>query len=79
MMVLVFYDVPGDRLRKKIAQACLDQGLERWQFSVFKGDLPRGRMLELEARLRTLSRGQEAVIHIQPVARDQEQKAWIRR
>lgn len=57
MQTLVIYDIPSTRIRNKIADACLDYGLERIQWSAFLGDLNHNRREELEARLRkTLGR-----------------------
>lgn len=39
MRFLVLYDIPDDRLRVKVADACLDYGLERIQYSAFAGEL----------------------------------------
>ena len=41
MQSLLIYDIPDDRARQKIADACLDYGLERIQYSAFHGDLTR--------------------------------------
>ena len=41
MQCLVIYDIPNDRARQKIADACLDYGLQRLQYSAFCGDLTR--------------------------------------
>ena len=41
MQTLVIYDIPNDRARQKIADACLDYGLQRMQYSAFCGDLTR--------------------------------------
>ncbi|NJL05964.1 MAG: CRISPR-associated endonuclease Cas2, partial [Chloroflexaceae bacterium] len=41
MRVLVLYDISDDRARQRVADACLDYGLERVQFSVFVGALSR--------------------------------------
>ena len=35
--LLLVYDIPDDRKRTKIADACLDYGLDRIQFSAFQG------------------------------------------
>ena len=35
--VLLVYDIPDDRKRTKVADACLDYGLDRIQFSAFQG------------------------------------------
>jgi CRISPR-associated protein Cas2 len=41
MQSLLIYDIPDDRARQKVADACLDYGLERIQYSAFCGDLTR--------------------------------------
>jgi CRISPR-associated protein Cas2 len=41
MQSLLIYDIPDDRARQKVADACLDYGLERIQYSAFCGDLSR--------------------------------------
>jgi CRISPR-associated protein Cas2 len=54
---LVVYDIPSDKLRNRVAEACKDYGLERIQWSAFLGDLNVTRRRELELRLRrTLGR-----------------------
>jgi len=39
MQCLVVYDIPDDKVRGKVADACLDYGLDRIQYSAFLGDL----------------------------------------
>lgn len=39
MRCLLIYDIPDDRARQRIADACLDYGLQRIQYSAFGGDL----------------------------------------
>lgn len=39
LKTLVVYDIPDDRKRLKVADACLDYGLDRIQYSAFLGDL----------------------------------------
>lgn len=41
MQCLIIYDIPHDGTRQKIADACLDYGLARIQYSAFVGDLSR--------------------------------------
>ena len=41
MQTLIVYDIPNDRIRGKIADVCLDYGLDRIQWSAFLGDLAR--------------------------------------
>ena len=47
MQCLVIYDIPNDRARTKIADVCLDYGLDRIQFSAFLGQLARTHQEEL--------------------------------
>ncbi len=55
MKVLLVYDISNDRVRGKVADFCLDYGLDRIQYSAFLGDLGRNRqeelMLKIEERL----------------------------
>jgi CRISPR-associated protein Cas2 len=44
---LVVYDISNDKVRAKVADACLDYGLDRIQFSAFLGDLARTHQEEL--------------------------------
>ena len=39
MQCLLIYDISSDRLRAKIADACLDYGLDRTQYSTYYGDI----------------------------------------
>ena len=52
MHVLVVYDITSDRLRTKIADICLDYGLERVQYSVFQGELTTNRQGELMQKVK---------------------------
>ncbi len=54
MVTVVVYDIPNDRLRLKIANACKDLGLVRVQYSTFVGYLPYSRRSELELRARRI-------------------------
>jgi len=38
---MLLYDISSDRIRNKIADTCLNYGLDRTQFSAFFGDLSR--------------------------------------
>jgi len=52
LQTYVVYDVPNDRIRSRIANACKDYGLERIQFSAFSGWLNANKREELFLRLR---------------------------
>lgn len=52
MQCLLIYDIPHDGTRQKVADACLDYGLARIQFSAFVGDLSRAHQRELFSEVR---------------------------
>jgi CRISPR-associated protein Cas2 len=47
MKCLLVYDISHDATRAKIADFCLDYGLDRIQYSAFLGDLARTHQEEL--------------------------------
>lgn len=47
MQCLLIYDIPNDQARTKVADVCLDYGLDRMQYSAFGGQLNRGQQEEL--------------------------------
>lgn len=47
MQCLLIYDIPDDRARQRVADACLDYGLQRIQYSAFYGELSRAHQREL--------------------------------
>lgn len=51
MHTYVIYDIVDDRIRKKIADVCLDYGLKRIQYSAFLGDINTTRRRALDAKL----------------------------
>jgi CRISPR-associated protein Cas2 len=64
---VVLYDIPDDRTRTRISEACLDYGLERMQFSAFQGKLSRNKREELFLRLQTILEEKPGKILVQPV------------
>ena len=52
MQTLVIYDIPDDRIRNKVGEACKDYGLTRIQYSAFIGNVSHNRRDELYQRLR---------------------------
>ena len=52
MQCLLIYDIPNDRIRTKVADVCLDYGLDRLQYSAFGGQLNRGQQEELLLRIK---------------------------
>ena len=51
MPTYVIYDIVTDRIRKKIADVCLDYGLKRIQYSSFLGNISATRLRALEGKL----------------------------
>jgi CRISPR-associated protein Cas2 len=51
MRCLLVYDIENDSKRSKIADACLDYGLDRIQFSAFAGDLQPTHQEELMLKI----------------------------
>ena len=64
------YDIEDDRIRYRISEACLDFGLERIQFSVFRGKLNPNKREELLMRLSNLLGEEPGKILIQPMCED---------
>ncbi len=64
---LLIYDIPHDGLRAKVADACLDYGLVRIQYSAFLGQLNHNRQQEILLRLRRLVGQKAARIQLIPV------------
>ncbi len=54
MNCLLVYDIPDDKKRAKIADACLDYGLDRIQYSAFSGRLSKTHQEELMLRLQKI-------------------------
>lgn len=52
--VLLIYDIENDRARSKIADICIDYGLDRIQFSAFVGELSRNHQQELMLHITNL-------------------------
>lgn len=52
MQCLLIYDIPDDKARQKVADACLDYGLQRIQYSAFNGELSRSHQRELFTEIR---------------------------
>lgn len=52
MNCLLVYDIPDDQTRTKIADFCLDYGLDRIQYSAFVGNLSRTHQEELMLKIK---------------------------
>lgn len=67
MQCLVMYDIPDDRVRQKVADACLDYGLQRVQYSAFVGDLSRTHQRALFGEIVERVRGKAANVQLFPL------------
>ena len=67
MRCLLVYDISDDRLRARVADACLDYGLSRIQYSAFLGDLSRNHQQELLMKVRRRLGKAEARVALFPV------------
>nr|WP_290668289.1 CRISPR-associated endonuclease Cas2 [Ardenticatena sp.] len=78
MRCLVVYDIPDDRVRTKVADACLDYGLDRIQYSAFLGELSPTHRRELMKRVRRLLGRKAGKIQLFPLCdRDWNQRDEI--
>jgi CRISPR/Cas system-associated endoribonuclease Cas2 len=59
MTTLVIYDIEDDWARTRVSEACKDFGLERIQYSCFRGMLSRNKRGELYERIRGIQRAWE--------------------
>lgn len=59
LQTLVIYDVEDDWARTRVSEACKDFGLERIQYSCFRGRLSRNKREELHERIRKIQRDWE--------------------
>ncbi len=74
MKCLVVYDIPDDRLRPKVADICLDYGLERIQYSAFLGPLHRNLQEELMLKVKRKMGKKAGKVFLYPICdRDLQQ------
>jgi CRISPR-associated protein Cas2 len=64
---LVIYDIPNDRARTRVADACLDYGLERVQWSAFLGELNSTYQRELLLKIRVILGRKAAKVLLLPI------------
>ena len=79
LLTYVVYDIEDDRVRGRVANACKDYGLERIQYSAFRGQLDASRRNELATRLAdTLGRDNGRILVLPVCERDaQAQREFI--
>jgi len=64
MHCLLLYDISHDRTRTRVADACLDYGLERIQWSAFAGELTTTLQRELLHKVKRIIFRQQACIRL---------------
>ncbi|HHX45065.1 MAG TPA: CRISPR-associated endonuclease Cas2 [Chloroflexi bacterium] len=72
---LVVYDISHDRTRTRVADLCLDYGLDRIQYSAFLGTLARTHQEELMLAIRRLLRRHGGNVQLYPLCA----KDWAER
>ncbi|MBI4481496.1 MAG: CRISPR-associated endonuclease Cas2 [Acidobacteria bacterium] len=73
LQTLVIYDIEEDARRLRISETCLDYGLERIQYSAFRGRLNRNRREELFAKLCAILGDRPGRVIVQPLC-DKDRK-----
>ena len=69
MLILVSYDIPDNKRRRKIAKTLLDYG-DRVQYSVFECNLTRTQQAQLVKELKKLMAPQKDSVRIYPLRAD---------
>lgn len=67
MNTLLIYDIVHDNTRSKVADLCLDYGLDRIQYSAFLGKLSRTHQEELLLKIKKKVGKREADIRLIPI------------
>jgi CRISPR-associated protein Cas2 len=67
VQTVLIYDISSDRVRGKVADACLDYGLARIQYSAFFGNISANHLEELLVRIRKLLVKDQARVEIFPL------------
>jgi len=77
MRCLVIYDIPDNRVRTKVADICLDYGLERIQYSAFFGNLEHSHQEELLMKVKKKAGKKEINIQLFPICEKDLDKRLI--
>ncbi len=68
MPVVLLYDISNDRIRLKVADECLNFGLDRTQYSAFIGELSRNHQETLMLKLTKLLGNAPGALLLVPVS-----------
>jgi CRISPR-associated protein Cas2 len=72
MRYLLIYDIPHDGIRGKVADACLDYGLQRVQYSAFLGELSQVHQRELFLQIKRRIGKHDANVQCFPL----DERSW---
>jgi CRISPR-associated protein Cas2 len=72
MRYLLIYDIVHDGTRAKVADACLDYGLERIQLSAFTGELSKVHLQELWVKIQSRVGRHTAKVYLYPL----DEQCW---
>lgn len=74
---LLLYDIPDDRVRAKVADFCLDYGLDRLQYSAFLGRLGANHQEELMLKIEQKIGKAAARVHLFPLCKEDWRKCQV--
>jgi CRISPR-associated protein Cas2 len=75
--LILIYDIPDDAKRTKIADACLDYGLDRIQYSAFCGWLPNSLQNELLQKIRRILGKKPGNVQLIPICNEDWRKRKV--
>lgn len=75
-MTFVIYDIADTKTRTKMAETCLDKGLERIQFSAFRGLLTSTQRKELTKKLEFLLDEGDGRLFVVPICEEDWKRAF---
>lgn len=74
---LLLYDIPDDRVRTRVADFCLDYGLDRLQYSAFLGRLSPNHQEELMLKIEQRIGKAAARVHLFPLCKEDWRKRQV--
>jgi len=74
---LLLYDIPDDRVRAKVADFCLDYGLDRLQYSAFLGRLSANHQEELMLKIEGKIGKAAGRVHLFPLCKEDWRKRLV--
>ena len=74
---LLLYDIPDDRVRARVADFCLDYGLDRVQYSAFLGRLSANHQEELMLKIEQKIGKAAARVHLFPLCKEGWRKRLV--